>query len=67
MLEPAQMLQSAEIEGYVKQTLPLLGLSVPPEQLAEVVKSFERVYAIAQPVLAFSLPDHLEAAPRFEP
>ncbi len=54
-------------EIYVAQTLHLLGLTVPPEQMANVVQNFELVQAIAQPVLDFPLPDDLEAAPRFEP
>ena len=56
---------SAEV--YVQQTAQLLNLSIPPDQIASVVENFERIQAIAQPVLEFSLPDHLEAAPRFEP
>ncbi len=52
---------------YVTETLKLLGLTVPPEQMAGVVKNFEQVQAIAQPVLDFPLPDDLESAPRFEP
>ena len=57
----------SEAEAYVQQALRLLELSVPPEQLASVVENFERVQAIAHPVLTFPLPDHLEAAPQFEP
>ncbi|MDJ0707484.1 MAG: DUF4089 domain-containing protein [Leptolyngbyaceae cyanobacterium MO_188.B28] len=56
---------SAEV--YVQQTAQLLNLSIPPEQMAGVVENFERIQAIAQPVLEFPLPDTLEAAPRFEP
>lgn len=58
---------SAAIEAYVIQTIQLLGLSIPPDQLATVVENFNQVRIIAQPVLEFSLPDNLEAAPRFEP
>ncbi|MCG8361914.1 MAG: DUF4089 domain-containing protein [Pseudanabaenales cyanobacterium] len=56
---------SAEV--YVQQTAQLLNLSIPPDQMASVVENFELIQAIAQPVLEFSLPDPLEAAPRFEP
>ena len=56
---------SAEV--YVQQTSQLLNLSIPPEQMADVVENFERIQAIAHPVLEFPLPDTLEAAPRFEP
>ena len=60
-------LQPAQIEAYVNHTTQLLGLSIPPEQMADVVENFERVHVIAQQVLEFPLPDALEAAPRFEP
>lgn len=56
-----------DIETYVDQTTALLGLTVPPEIRPSVVKNFERVMAIAQPVLDFELPDTLEPAPIFEP
>jgi len=56
-----------DAEAYVQQTLQLLRLSVPLEQLPSVIENFERVQAIAQPVLDFPLPDNLEAAPQFEP
>lgn len=56
---------SAEV--YVQQAAQLLNLPIPSDQMASVVENFERIQAIAQPVLEFSLPDHLEAAPRFEP
>ena len=58
---------SAEIEAYVKHSVDLLGLSIPPDQWADVVENFDRLQTIAQPVLEFSLPDNLEAAPRFNP
>ena len=53
--------------AYVQQTAQLLNLSIPPEHMASVIENFERIHAIAQPVLDFPLPDILEAAPRFEP
>ncbi|MEM1253046.1 MAG: DUF4089 domain-containing protein [Cyanobacteria bacterium P01_H01_bin.21] len=62
-----QQIQPLDIAVYVEQTAKLLGLSIPAEQMASVVENFERVQAIAQPVLEFPLPDELEAAPRFEP
>ena len=64
---PSDTENSFNVDSYVAQTLSLLGLTVPPEQMASVVKNFEQVQAIAQPVLDFPLPDDLEAAPRFEP
>lgn len=58
---------ASPLKIYVPQTAQLLNLPIPPEQLASVVENFERIQAIAQPVLEFPLPDDLEAAPRFEP
>ncbi|ESA35595.1 hypothetical protein N836_11390 [Leptolyngbya sp. Heron Island J] len=60
-------ISSPDISAYVQHTALLLGLSIPPEQMASVVENFKQVQAIAQPVLEFPLPDDLEAAPRFEP
>ncbi|MEM8807251.1 MAG: DUF4089 domain-containing protein [Cyanobacteria bacterium P01_G01_bin.38] len=69
MSEPSPEIQSNSFnaETYVRQTAQLLNLTIPPEQMASVVKNFELVQAIAQPVLDFPLPDALESAPRFEP
>ncbi|MEM9164881.1 MAG: DUF4089 domain-containing protein [Cyanobacteria bacterium P01_F01_bin.4] len=69
MSEPSPKNQSNSFnaETYVQQTAHLLNLTIPPEQMASVVKNFELVQAIAQPVLDFPLPDTLESAPRFEP
>lgn len=54
-------------EQYVPQAAALLGVSIPDAQLPTVIEHFERVQAIARPVLEFSLPDDLEAAAQFEP
>ena len=62
-----QQIQPSDITAYVEQTAKLLGLSIPPEQMPNVVENFARVQAIAQPVLEFPLPDDLEVASRFEP
>ncbi|MEL6382909.1 MAG: DUF4089 domain-containing protein [Cyanobacteria bacterium J06626_18] len=56
-----------DLETYVDQTASLLGLTIPPEIRPSVLENFERVIAIAQPVLDFELPDSLESAPTFEP
>ena len=53
--------------AYVVETAQLLGLFIPAEQMASVIENFERIQAIAQPVLEFPLPDTLEVAPSFEP
>ncbi|MEO1404254.1 MAG: DUF4089 domain-containing protein [Cyanobacteria bacterium J06635_1] len=69
MSEPSPEIQFSPFnaEIYVQQTAQLLNLTIPPEQMASVVKNFELVQAIAQPVLDFPLSDALESAPRFEP
>ena len=63
----SQQTTSFDAATYVQQTAQLLNLSIPPEHMASVVENFERIQAVAQPVLDFPLPDTLEAAPRFEP
>ena len=64
---PNQTFPSFDPESYVRQTAQLLGLTISPKHLANVVENFEQIRAIAQPVLDFPLPDTLEAAPQFEP
>ena len=64
---PNKELPNFAIEAYVDQTAGLLGLKIPPEIRPSVIENFERVIAIAQPVLDFELPDNLEPAPTFEP
>ncbi|MEO1095299.1 MAG: DUF4089 domain-containing protein [Cyanobacteria bacterium J06638_28] len=54
-------------QAYVEQTAALLGLEIPPEIRSSVVEHFDRIVAIAQPVLDFELPDNLEPAATFEP
>lgn len=63
----SQAANSFDAAAYVQQTAQLLNLSIPLEHMDSVVENFERLQAIAQPVLDFPLPDTLEAAPRFEP
>lgn len=53
--------------AYVEQTAALLGLKIPPEIRSSVVEQFDRIVAIAQPVLDFELPDDLEPAATFRP
>ena len=64
---PSNAPSSFNSEVYVTQTAQLLGLAIPPEQMAGVVAQFDRLQTIAQPVLDFPLPDTLEAAPTFDP
>ncbi|MEO1510306.1 MAG: DUF4089 domain-containing protein [Cyanobacteria bacterium J06633_23] len=63
----SQQASSFDATAYVQQSAQLLNLSIPPDHMDSMVENFERIQAIAQPVLDFPLPDNLEAAPRFEP
>ncbi|NER83711.1 MAG: DUF4089 domain-containing protein [Leptolyngbya sp. SIO1D8] len=58
---------SFEVSTYIDQTASLLGLNIPPDIRPSVIENFERIFAIAQPVLDFELPDNLEPAFTFEP
>jgi Protein of unknown function (DUF4089) len=58
---------TADIAAYVEQTVQLLKLPVPPAQMPQVIENFQKLQVIAAPLLAFELPDDLEAAPQFEP
>lgn len=53
--------------AYVEQAAALIGLPIPPEYHQSVVENFERIAAVAQLVLEFSLPEAIELAPKFEP
>jgi hypothetical protein len=55
------------IATYVEQTIQLLNLPVPPEQMPRLIDTFQKLQSIAAPMLAFELPDNLEALPVFEP
>lgn len=52
---------------YVDQMSALLGLDIPADIRLSVIDNFERVIAIAQPVIEFALPDDLESASTFQP
>jgi hypothetical protein len=52
---------------YVDQTARLLDLPIPEALRPGVVENFERIVAIAQPVLDFPLEDTDEPAPTFTP
>lgn len=58
---------SFDTSAYVDLMAATLGLSLPDEIKAGVVANVEHIFAIAQPVLTFPLPDTLESAPTFEP
>jgi hypothetical protein len=53
--------------AYVEQTADLLGLALPDEYRDSVIDNFTQLSAIAQPVMDFSLPPHIEIAPVFKP
>ena len=70
MTSPKQVddhLNSFEVQAYVEQMTHLLGVSLPESIQPQVVENFERLIAIAQPVLEFELSDMIEPAPTFEP
>ncbi len=52
---------------YVDQTAKLLALPISEALRPGVVENFERIVAIAQPVLDFPLEDTDEPAPTFSP
>ncbi len=52
---------------YVEQMSQVIDLSIDPEYYPGVVRNFMAICAIAKLVTEFSLPDEIEAAPRFEP
>ncbi|MGB3310635.1 MAG: DUF4089 domain-containing protein [Nodosilinea sp.] len=58
---------SIDLTDYVDAMAATLGLSIPDEIKPAVVANVEHVWAIAQPVLSFPLPDNLESAATFEP
>ncbi|MBD1876142.1 DUF4089 domain-containing protein [Nodosilinea sp. FACHB-131] len=58
---------SVDMEAYVDLMAAALGLSLPDELKAGVVANVEHIFAIAQPVLTFPLPDTVESAATFEP
>ncbi|NJM85354.1 MAG: DUF4089 domain-containing protein [Leptolyngbyaceae cyanobacterium SL_1_1] len=45
----------------------VLDLPIPDDIKASVIENFCQIHAIAQPVIHFSFPDDLEAAPIFKP
>ncbi|MBF2027767.1 MAG: DUF4089 domain-containing protein [Oscillatoriales cyanobacterium C42_A2020_001] len=58
---------TANFAEYVDQAAAIVGLPIPAEYHQSVVENFERIAAIAQLVLEFSLPEETEIAPVFEP
>ncbi|MBW4485412.1 MAG: DUF4089 domain-containing protein [Tildeniella torsiva UHER 1998/13D] len=58
---------SVDMASYVDLMAATLGLDIPEEIKAGVVANVEHIFAIAQPVLTFPLPDTVESAATFEP
>ncbi len=52
---------------YVDRIAAILDLEIHPEYRENVIANFERIYAIAQLVNEFPLPETVEALPTFEP
>lgn len=64
----SQNLPESEVtSAYVEQTEALLGLNVPDEYQDNVIENFNQLSAIAQKVMEFPLPSHIEIAPVFKP
>ena len=55
------------LAAYVGAMAKVLDLMIPEEIKPGVVANVEHVWAIAQPVLDFPLPDSVESAATFEP
>ena len=58
---------SVDVAVYVDLMAATLELSIPEEIKAGVVANVEHIFAIAQPILTFPLPDTVESAATFEP
>jgi hypothetical protein len=55
------------LEAYVNSMATVLLLDLPPEIRPSIIENFERIAAIAAPLLEFELPDTIESAPTFQP
>ena len=53
-------------DSYAAAAAPLLGLAIDPAWIAPVVANLRVLAAAAELVIAFPLPDAVEAAPVFE-
>ncbi len=56
-----------DFAAYVEAMATALGLTIPDPIRPGVVANMEHIFAIAQPVITFSLPDTVESAATFEP
>jgi hypothetical protein len=63
-VEPSE---SVDFTAYVEAMAKILDLPIPHKIRPGVVANVEHIFAIAQPVLTFPLPDTVESAATFEP
>jgi hypothetical protein len=56
-----------EIEAYLEVASRFLGLPIRPEHRADVSAAFAVLAAHGRLLMEFSLPDEVEAAPRYLP
>ena len=63
----AEPSDSIDLTDYVDAIAKALDLTIPDEIRPGVVANVEHLWDIAQPVLAFPLPDTVESAATFEP
>jgi hypothetical protein len=56
-----------DLAVYVDAMATTLGLAIPESNKPGVVANVAHLWAIAEPVITFPLPDDLESAPTFEP
>jgi hypothetical protein len=56
-----------DFAAYTEAMAAALGLTIPEEIKPGVVANVAHIFAIAQPLLSFPLPDTVESAATFEP
>ena len=62
----AQVPQTSEQLGrYVEETAATMGVSIAPGDLPAVIAIFANLARVAQPLMAFALPETVEPAPLF--
>jgi hypothetical protein len=62
----AQVPRTSESLGrYVEEAAATMGVSIAPEDLPVVIGIFANLARVAQPLMAFALPETVEQAPTF--
>ena len=61
------MTDPATIAAYVDHAAPLVGLALTPEQRDGVIRNLAITFVVAELIMAFPLPDDVDAAPVFRP